>query len=172
MRRMCNGSSATPTRTTRARTTPRRSVRKTQMPQACVPPSVRHTPAQACYYYGKSVGAYHMCMHTYTCIRSLHTLVRMLMRMLMHSCACSCTRGCAQAHAITHLPYLEGLVFTKMDLIRILIYGLPMSPPNAIDFFILLPIVNVALFLLSFFNPTFKCPAPPHPTMCTPAYCT
>jgi len=42
-----------------------------------------------------------------------------------------------------------GLVFTKMDFLRILVWGVPATPPNSFDYFVLEPVLDVALELLT-----------------------
>lgn len=46
-------------------------------------------------------------------------------------------------------------VTTKVDLLRVLVWGCPRSAPGFIDNFVLIPVLNLALSLLKMFDPTF-----------------
>jgi len=46
-------------------------------------------------------------------------------------------------------------VVTKVDLLRILVWGSPRHAPGFFDSFVLIPVLNLALSLLKVFNPTF-----------------
>lgn len=46
-------------------------------------------------------------------------------------------------------------VMTKVDLLRVLIWGCPRCPPGFFDNFVLIPVLNLALSLLKLFDPEF-----------------